>query len=76
MTWYGICYIIKTVKRGTNLTSTGQARKEKTMNEEMNANEMIKELAEENQTRKILELAQESKDKEEIIEKIKALLKK
>lgn len=46
------------------------------MNEEMNANEMIKELAEENQTRKILELAQESKDKEEIIEKIKALLKK
>lgn len=46
------------------------------MNEEMNASEMIKELAEENQTRKILELALESKDKKEIIEKIKALLKK
>lgn len=42
----------------------------------MNASEMIKELAEENQTRKILELISDCKDKEEIISKIKALLKK
>lgn len=46
------------------------------MDEEMNACEMIKELAEENQTRKILEILEKCKDLEEAKEKIKALLNK
>ena len=45
------------------------------MDEEMNLSELFKETVEENQTRKILEIVKESKDKEEAIEKIKALLK-
>lgn len=44
--------------------------------EEMNASEMIRELAEENQTRKILEILNECKDLEEAKEKTKALLNK
>lgn len=46
------------------------------MNEEMNVGELLKETAEENQTRKILEILNESKDLEEAKEKVKALLKK
>lgn len=46
------------------------------MDEEMNASELIKELSEENQTRKILELLNESNDLEEAKEKVKALLQK
>ena len=46
------------------------------MEEEMNATELVKELAEENQTRKILEILSECKDLEEAKKKIKALLNK
>lgn len=46
------------------------------MEEDMNLGEMLRELAEENQTRKILEILNECKDLEEAKEKIKALLKK
>lgn len=46
------------------------------MDEEMNISEMLRELAEENQTRKILEILNESKDLEEAKEKIKSLLNK
>ncbi len=46
------------------------------MDEDMNTSELLKETAEENQTRKILEIMKESKDLEEAIEKVKALLKK
>ncbi|MCM1508995.1 MAG: protein phosphatase [Ruminococcus flavefaciens] len=46
------------------------------MDEDMNANEVIKELAEENQTRKILEILRDSKDLEEATQKVKALLNK
>ena len=46
------------------------------MDEEMNISEMLRELAEENQTRKILEIVKECKDIEEAVEKIKALLNK
>ena len=46
------------------------------MPEEMNACETIKALAEENQTRKILDLISECKTLEEAEEKIRALLKK
>ena len=46
------------------------------MDEEMNLGELLKETAEENQTRKILEILNECKDLEEAKEKIKALLNK
>ena len=46
------------------------------MIDEMNASEVIKGLAEENQTRKILEILNECKTIEEAKDKIKALLKK
>lgn len=46
------------------------------MEEDMNLGELLKEVAEENQTRKILEILNECKDLEEAKEKIKALLKK
>ena len=46
------------------------------MEEEMNASEMIKALAEENQTRKILEILNECESLEEAKKKVKALLNK
>lgn len=46
------------------------------MDEEMNVGELLKETAEENQTRKILEILSECKNLEEAKEKVKALLKK
>lgn len=46
------------------------------MNEEMNVGELLKETAEENQTRKILEILNECKDLEEAKEKVRDLLKK
>ncbi len=46
------------------------------MEEEMNVGELLKETAEENQTRKILEILNECKDLEEAKEKVRALLKK
>ena len=42
----------------------------------MNVGELLKETAEENQTRKILEILNECKDIEEAKEKVRALLKK
>lgn len=68
--------IIKTVKRDMNLTNIGQARKENFMDEDMNVGELLKETAEENQTRKILEILNESKDLAEAKERVKALLNK
>lgn len=46
------------------------------MEDDMNVGELLKETAEENQTRKILEILNESEDLEEAKEKIKALLRK
>ena len=46
------------------------------MDEEMNVGELLKQTAEENQTRKILEILNECKDIEEAKEKVRALLKK
>lgn len=54
----------------------GKHRKEERMDEEMNTSELLKEVAEENQTRKILEILNESKDLAEAKEKVKALLNK
>lgn len=45
-------------------------------NEEMNLAELLKETAEENQTRKIMAILEESKDLEEAKTKVKALLNK
>ena len=42
--------------------------------DDMNVGEILKEVAEENQTRKILELLNESKDLEEAKAKVKSLL--
>ena len=44
--------------------------------EEMNMTEALIEKTEENQTRKILEIIRESKDKEEAVNKVQELLKK
>lgn len=52
------------------------AGKGENMDEEMNVGELLKETAEENQTRKILEILNECKDLEEAKEKVRALLKK
>lgn len=46
------------------------------MDEEMIASKLIRELAEENQTRKVLEILNECRNLEEAKEKIKALLNK
>lgn len=52
-----------------------RVRKENEM-EEMNQTEMLVKLAEENQTRKILEIVEKSKDLNEAKEEIKKLLTK
>ncbi len=44
--------------------------------DEANVGELLKETAEENQTRKILEIMNESKDLEEAKERVRDLLKK
>ncbi|MCD7745293.1 MAG: protein phosphatase [Lachnospiraceae bacterium] len=46
------------------------------MEEDMNNGEMIRDLAEENQTRKILEILNECKDIEEAKKKVRELLNK
>ena len=46
------------------------------MNEDMNTSELLVQMTEENQTRKILEILNESKDLDEAKDKVKALLKK
>lgn len=46
------------------------------MDENMNVGEMLREVVEENQTRKILEIVEKSKTLDEAKEKIRALLNK
>ncbi len=46
------------------------------MEDDMNVGELLKETAEENQTRKILEILNDCENLEEAKEKIKALLNK
>ena len=46
------------------------------VDEDMNLGELLKDIAEENQTRKILEILNECKDIEEARKKVKALLSK
>ena len=54
----------------------GKHIKGSSMDEEMNVGELLKETAEENQTRKILEILNECKDLVEAKERVKALLNK
>ena len=54
----------------------GKHRKENFMDEDMNVGELLKETAEENQTRKILEILNECKDLAEAKERVKAPLNK
>lgn len=58
------------------MSKVAGARKEKNMDEEMNLGEQLRELAEENQTRKILEILTTCETLEEAKEKVKALLNK
>ncbi len=44
--------------------------------EDMNLNELVRELAEENQTRKILEIMRDCENLEEAIKRVSELLKK
>lgn len=53
-----------------------EKEKGENMETDMNLGEMLRELAEENQTRKILEILDTCKDLEEAKEKVKALLNK
>lgn len=46
------------------------------MNEEMNTSELLVQITEENQTRKILEILNDCKNLDEAKEKVKALLNK
>lgn len=46
------------------------------MNEDMNASELLKQVSEENQTRKILEILNQCETLEEAKEKVRALLNK
>ena len=54
----------------------GKSEKGEKMDEEMNLAELLKETAEENQTRKILEILESSSDLEDAKEKVRALLNK
>ena len=56
--------------------TTASVRKENGMDDEMNASELLVEKAEENQTRKILDIVEHCKDLDEAKEKIRALLNK
>lgn len=74
LTNYHFSGIIYTVKEETPRRIRGKCRKEKKMDNGMTSGEVIKTLAEENQTRKILDILNECKTIEEAKEKIRALL--
>lgn len=54
----------------------GKCQKGDSMDYEVNLGEQFREVTEENQTRKILDILEKSKDLEEAIEKVRALLNK
>ncbi|MCI9009295.1 MAG: protein phosphatase [Lachnospiraceae bacterium] len=60
----------------TLTSKTAGVRKVDRMNEEMNTGELLVQVTEENQTRKILEILNECETLEEAKEKVKALLNK
>ena len=68
---WGIIYT-----RGRGKAQNQTARERRKSMEEMNTAELLKETAEENQTRKILGIMKESQTLEEAIQKTEALLNK
>ena len=60
----------------TLTSKTAGVRKVDRMNEEMNTGELLVQVTEENQTRKILEILNGCKDLDKAKEKVRALLKK
>ena len=74
LTIHSLSGIMKTVKRLTN-TAAG-ARKEKNMDENMNQSETVRDETEQKMIYKILLMIKESKNLEELEEKVKALLNK
>lgn len=72
---HDISYNIITVKECLTSKAAG-AGKEERMEEDMNTGELLVQVAEENQTRKILEILNECETLEEAKEKVKALLNK
>ena len=75
LTFWDTNVIIRLQSRETK-TSTRQVQKGTEMDEELSLGEMLREVTEENQTRKILEILNSCKDLEETKEKVKALLNK
>lgn len=75
LTFWDTNVIIRLQSRETK-TSTRQVQKGPEMDEELNLGEMLREVTEENQTRKILEILNSCKDLDEAKEKVKALLNK
>ena len=77
MIFCGAQNIINLQSRETKTSKVASARKEKKMDEEMSGvAELLVEKAEENQTRKILEILNTCENIEEAKEKVKALLNK
>lgn len=58
------------------MSKVASAGKEKSMDDEMGVAELLVQKAEENQTRKIIDILNESKDLEDAKETVKALLNK
>lgn len=75
LTFWDTNVIIRLQSRETK-TSTRQVQKGTEMDEELSLGEMLREVTEENQTRKILEILNSCKDLNEAKEKVKALLNK
>lgn len=72
---HAVKYNSITVKEQLAGTEFGrQGQKGENMDEEMNAVEIAVKLAEQNQTRKIIDLIRECKTVEEALQKIRALL--
>lgn len=74
--WIPIVYNIIKVREYTKPNKLASSRKENAMDEMSNVGELLVKETQENQTRKILEILNESKSLEEAKEKVKALLNK
>lgn len=68
--------MIKSQSRETTPRQYGGKCQKGEKMEDLNLSEMLREVTEENQTRKILDILKESKNLDEAIEKVKALLNK
>lgn len=76
LTYHTMCDIILSQRKGNRSEYGGRCQKGETMDEDMTVAEMLRNVSEENQTRKILDIIEKSKDLAEAIEKVRALLTK